>query len=115
MAVNQLPLAAAMTAAFATLQATITAAGPLANLTLPELAPINAAALAALPPFVTAITALNADIPTSTFAGMVPGAPVSQNVAALQTAASEVSQLAIALNAQAYITRISLNIGNATG
>ena len=115
MAVNQLPLANAMTASVATLQAVLTAAGPLANLTLPELAPVRAAAQAALPPFAAAITALDADIPTSSFAGMVVGNPVPALVTALQTTATEVSQLAVAVTAQAYITRISVNIGNATG
>jgi hypothetical protein len=115
MAVNQLPLASAMAAAIAKVQAAVTAAGNLDAASLTELAPVKVALTSALPTVAAAVSALDADIPTATFAGMVAGNPVPALVLSLQTYTNEVQQLGLALYVQAYLSRLNANINAATG
>lgn len=115
MAVNIPALGAAMNAAVASVQAAIKAAGTLAGASLSTIAPVAAAVSAALPSFVAAVSALDADITITSVAGAVPGTPVPVMVATILAQTSEVQHLAVALNAQAYLARMGVNLSNATG
>lgn len=115
MAVNIVALGAAMSTAIANLQAAITALGTLQGATLPQLAPVQSAARAALPSVAAAVNSLDADIPVTSLAGTVVGMPVPVLVSNLQTYTNEVQALAVAVTTQGYVSRIAVNVGNATG
>lgn len=115
MAVNQVALAATLVNAVNALQDAIAGAGTLAGATLQQLAPVSAAASVAVPVFAAAVAALDADITTQSLAGVVVGTPVPVIVTTLWAQMSEVNQLAVVLNSQAYLNRLAANIKNATG
>lgn len=104
-----------MAAALAAITAAIGAAGNLDTASLPELAPVKVALTSGLTAFAAAVSALDGDIPTTSFAGMTAGAAVPGLVALLLTYTNEVQQLSNALYAQAYLLRLNANINAATG
>lgn len=99
----------------AAIEAATTAAGTLQQATLAEVAPAIDATLTALVVFADAVSQLDGDIDETNAGGVVVGIPAPLMIDALTTQESEVNQLAVVLDAQAYLARTSVNLEQVTG
>lgn len=115
MAVNYQSYAAQMATQLALLRGTITTVGSLQQSTPVVLKTVYAAVQNALAPFQNAIAAYDTDIDTTTFGGVVAGAPAPVSAAALLNQALDVEQQARLIVAQAYVARAGVNINNSPG
>lgn len=97
-------------------QASITTVGtPLQETSPVVLETVYTAVQSATVPFDQAIAAFDADIDTTTFAGVQPGVPGPINAVALLEQSADVEQLALLIVGRAYVTRVGVNINNAPG
>lgn len=109
-------LSAAMLAALNAVQAAVTAVGSnLANATLPQLGVLQSTCAAAVAVFSGAVSTLDSQITTTTFAGMIVGLPAPALVSALLQTEVQVRAVGYALNGQNYVNRINANVNAATG
>lgn len=115
MSVDQTATAAQLTAAIAAVNASISTVGTLQNDSPVVLATVYAAVQSALVPFDNAIAAYDADIDTTTVAGVVAGIPVPQMISTLLVQAGDVAQQAILVVARSFVSRVGINVANAPG
>lgn len=109
-------LSAAMLAALNAVQAAVTAVGTsLANASLPQLALLQSTCAAAVAVFANAVSTLDSQVPTTSFAGMVVGLPPAALVNALLQTTTQVQAVGYAVNGQNYVNRINANVNAATG
>ena len=115
MVIDQSALAASLTAQIVAVNAAISTVGTLQGASLTVLSTVIAAVESALPVFDAGIAALDADIDEVNAGGVTTGIPGPAIVAALNTQASEVSQLATLLTARSYLARAGVNIEESPG
>ena len=115
MAIDQAEMSADVSAAVTSVQSAITAAGTLQGASILALQPVIAAVDAALPVFDAAITELDADIDLVNAGSVASGLPAPQLAASLLEQTSTVQQLAVLIEARAYLARVGVNVDNAPG
>lgn len=109
-------LSNSMLAALNAVQAAVTAVGTsLANASLPQLALLQSTCAAAVAVFANAVSTLDSQVPTTSFAGMVVGLPPAALVSALLQTTTQVQAVGYAVNGQNYVNRINANVNAATG
>jgi hypothetical protein len=115
MAVHTLAISTQLQAALAAVTAAIAAAGTISTATPFALAPVAAAVSAEIATVQSAIAAFDADIATSSFAGLAAGNPPPTMWPLLLTQVSDSQQIAVLLNALGYLQRMAINLAEATG
>jgi hypothetical protein len=115
MAVNYQQYAAEMITQMDLVNASISTAGSLDNASPTVLAVVYDAVQNALVPFQSAITAFDADIDTTSVGSVVAGDAAPQLTAALLNQAFDVAQQAVLVVAEAYVTRVGVNIQDSPG
>ena len=115
MAVNQDAIATQVQAALTSVQSAIAAAGTLSTATPFALAPAAAAVAAAVSTVQNAIAAFDADMITTSVAGMVVGSPPPVLWPILLNQVSDSQQIAVLLDALGYLQRLATNLAEATG
>jgi hypothetical protein len=115
MAVNQAPISTQVQAALSAVQAAIATVGDIDTATPFELQPVVAAVNAELAVLQSAIAAFDADIITTSVAGMVAGLPAPTLWPILVSQQSDSAQIATLLNALGYLQRLAKNLAQATG
>lgn len=109
-------LSNSMLAALNAVQAAVAAVGTsLANASLPQLAFLQSTCAAAVAVFTNAVSTLDSQVPTTSFAGMVVGLPPAALVSALLQTTTQVQAVGYAVNGQNYVNRINANVNAATG
>lgn len=115
MAVNQAAVAAKLTAGIQAVNETISTVGEL-NSSRPDiLSTVYAVVKDALIPFVEAIAAYDADIDTGSVGGVVKNLPAPQLAAVLLNQTKSVEQQARLVIAEAFLSRVGVNLNNAPG
>jgi hypothetical protein len=115
MAVDYAAYQAEMLTKMALVNASISTVGRLDGTSPVVLATVYKAVQNALAPFNAAIAAFDADIDQDSVGGVVAGLPGPTLAAALLNQAFDVSQEAVTVTARAYVSRVGVNIANATG
>jgi NAD-dependent oxidoreductase involved in siderophore biosynthesis len=115
MAVNQAAIAAQLITQLALVNGSISTVGALQEDSPIVLQTVYNAVQNALAPFLAAIAAYDADIDTTSVGSVVTGGAGPQLAAALLNQAADVAQQARLLVAQAYVSRVGVNVLNAPG
>jgi hypothetical protein len=115
MAVDQVSIAADLTAKIVAVNAAISAVGSLEIAPPQVLKTVYAPVQDALASFESAISAYDADIDTSSVGGVVAGLPAPQLAAALLNQALDVAQQGRLVIAMAFTARVGVNVLNAPG
>jgi hypothetical protein len=110
MAVDQASINAQLQASLATVQAAIAAVGDISTASPFALTPVVAAIDAEIATLQDAIDEFDADIITTSVAGVVTGSPAPTIWPVLLSQASDSEQIANLLNALGYLQRLSKNI-----
>lgn len=106
-------IAAAVAQALSTLQSAVSAAGTLQNASPTVLAPVAAAATAALAAIDDQAAILEQMIDQETFGGVAVGMDIASMVATFVDQAQDALDLSTLQTARGYVARIAANIGNA--
>lgn len=114
MSVNQGAISALLQAALAAVQAAIANAGDISAATPFALAPVATAVAAEIATLQSAIALIDADMITSSVAGVVTGSPAPTIWPVLLNQASDSAQISTLLNALGYLQRLSANLEQAS-
>lgn len=115
MAVNQAAIAAQLITQLALVNGSISTVGTMQEDSPVVLQTVYNAVQNALAPFLAAIATYDADIDTTTVGSVVTGGAPPQMAIALLNQAADVAQQARLLVAQAYVSRVGVNVLNAPG
>lgn len=115
MAVNQAAIAAQLITQMALVKGSISTVGTMQEDSPIVLKTVYNAVQNALVPFLAAIATYDADIDTTSVGGVVAGVAAPQLATALLNQAADVAQQARLLVAQAYVSRVGVNVLNAPG
>jgi hypothetical protein len=115
MAVNQSTISAQLATSLAAVQAAISAVPDLSTATPFALAPVAAAVAAEIATLQNAVAQFDADIVTTSVAGVTAGQPAPTQWAVLLNQVSDSQQIAALLNALGYLQRLATNLAQATG
>lgn len=115
MAVDQVSIAADLTAKIVAVNAEISTVGTLAVDSPIILSTVFTTVQSALVPFNNAIVAFDADIDITSVGGVITGPAGPVLAADLLNQASDVSQQGILVVARAFLSRVGTNIANAPG
>lgn len=115
MAVNQSAISAQLSSSLAAVNAALAAVPDISTATPFALAPVAAAVAAEIAVLQDAIAQFDADIITTSFAGIVPGVPAPTLWPVLLQQVSDSQQIATLLNALGYLQRLATNLAQATG
>jgi hypothetical protein len=110
MAVNQAAISASLATSLAAVNAALSAVPDLSTATPFVLAPIAAAVAAEIATLQSAIDAFDADIITTSVAGVTAGQPAPTQWAVLLNQVSDSQQIAALLNALGYLQRLATNL-----
>jgi hypothetical protein len=110
MAVNQSVISAQLATSLAAVQAAISAVPDLSTATPFALAPVAAAVAAEITTLQSAIDAFDADIITTSVAGVTAGQPAPTQWAVLLNQVSNSAQISTLLNALGYLQRLAANL-----
>jgi hypothetical protein len=113
--VNQAAISAQLAASIAAVTAALASVGTISTATPFALAPVAAAVSNEIATLQAAIAQFDADIVTSSVAGMVAGQPAPTLWPLLLAQAADSQQLAVLLNALGYLQRLATNLAQATG
>lgn len=115
MTVNSAAISAQLQSMLAAVQASIASVGTLSTATPIVLAPVVSAVNAGIATLQSAIATYDADIITTSIAGMIAGKPAPTLWPFLLAQSDDSNQIAVLLNALGYLQRISKNLAEATG
>lgn len=115
MTVNQSTISAQLATSLAAVQAALAAVPDIATATPFALAPVVAAVNSEIAVLQDSIAQFDADIITSSVAGIVPGVPAPTLWPLLLQQVSDSEQIAVLLNALGFLQRLSTNLSEATG
>lgn len=113
MAVNQSAIASQLATSLAAVQAAIDGVDDISTATPFALQPVAAAVTAEIAVLQAAADAFDADVITSSVAGVVAGQPAPTMWAVLLNQASDSAQLATLLHALGYLQRLATNLSQA--
>jgi hypothetical protein len=115
MAVNQAAISAQLAISLAAVNAALAAVPDISTATPFALRPVAAAVSAEIAALQSAIAQFDADIITTSVAGVVAGQPAPTIWPVLLKQVSDSMQLATLFNALGYLQRLATNLAQATG
>lgn len=115
MSVNQTAISAQLATSLAAVNAALAAVPDISTATPFELQPVAAAVTAETATLQAAIALFDADIITTSVAGVVAGQPAPTLWPVLLNQVSDSQQLATLLNALGYLQRLATNLAQAAG
>ena len=115
MSVDQIAISAQLATSLAAVNAALAAVPDIETATPFQLQPVAAAVAAEIATLQSAISLFDADIITTSVAGVVPGVPAPTIWPVLLQQISDSAQIATLLNALGYLQRLATNLAQATG